>query len=850
MRNKKRILSILLSMCMTAGFMPATALAAGTELQLASGTEIPSMEAQGQDGNPVDAPAAAGSEEGEQTADIPETPSAAEDPEMFNEQTKTGEELSGACGENMTWTLTGEENNLTLTISGTGSMYTFWTTNTVPWFDQRNSIIQVELGEGITDLGNYVFYECSRLTSIVLPESLTGIGSSAFRGCTGLTDLTFQGNVPKVAEGAFETLAAFVTYPEGNTSWDGIKGNATWGGAEKLTWPRFLARTDKQAPVLDWTGQPLNLSVDKGEYYTWEGDGTASFTYYTKEGDTYGEAVPQEPGTYYAKFTVEASDGYEETTAEDYMEFNIWKNTFGGHLVCQLDEEGTLTITGEGEMPDFNEHDRPWHNVRDQIKKVVVQQGVTSIGVNAFSGCTNLTDITIPESITSIGGSSFSDCSSLVSIEIPQNVKRIDHNVFWKCSSLENINIPDGTTDIGSQAFYYCSSLKSIVIPGSVTGIGMMAFWGAGLESITFLGSAPEVGFFTFGGITAAATYPDGDTSWNGIWDDATWGDAQSLTWQTTHTLVYTDAKEPACTEDGNIEFWSCSVCHRIFSDEEGTAEITEDGTIIPADGHTYVKPPSWSWTNVGNGYTANLRLDCNKCGTAELIPADVTKETEAGIITYTATAEYDGTAYNTKKTVQESYSLAVAGGSIDMGGKYIFSHGDAVKLVADPSDGTHYFSGWYIGDTRVSDKETFILYMTSNMTVVARFEGESVKKEQPVISLLLSEREKVDQTAYEKAIMTAQWSLPDHCKFISAGFVRSYDDSKELVLENVDGTDVRKNSTVLTTRSGTYRYSLTMSETTKLKTLYVSGYLTYQDENGAEKTIYTEKFSSAYSAG
>lgn len=184
------------------------------------------------------------------------------------------------------------------------------------------------------------------------------------------------------------------------------------------------------------------------------------------------------------------------------------------------------------------------------------------------------------------------------------------------------------------------------------------------------------------------------------------------------------------------------------------------------------------------------------------------------------------------------------------MGGKYIFSHGDAVKLVADPSDGTHYFSGWYIGDTRVSDKETFILYMTSNMTVVARFEGESVKKEQPVISLLLSEREKVDQTAYEKAIMTAQWSLPDHCKFISAGFVRSYDDSKELVLENVDGTDVRKNSTVLTTRSGTYRYSLTMSETTKLKTLYVSGYLTYQDENGAEKTIYTEKFSSAYSAG
>lgn len=784
MRNKKRILSILLSMCMTAGFMPATALAAGTELQLASGTEIPSMEAQGQDGNPVDAPAAAEAEtagEGEQTADIPEAAAVSEDPEIFNAQTKTAEELSGACGENMTWTLTGEENNLTLTISGTGSMYTFWTTNNVPWFDQRRSIRQVELGEGITDLGNYVFYECSSLTSIVLPESLTGIGSSAFRGCTGLADLAFQGNVPKVAEGAFDTLAAFVTYPEGNTSWDGIKGNATWGGAEKLTWPRFLARTDKQAPVLDWTGEPLNLSADKGEYYTWEGDGTASFTYYTKEGGTYREAVPREQGTYYAKLTVEASSGYEETAAEDYMEFSIRKSTFGEHLVWNLDEEGTLTITGEGEMPDFNEQDRPWHNVRDQIKKVVIQQGVTSIGVNAFSGCTNLTDIIIPE---------------------------------------------------------------------SVTGIGMMAFWGAGLESITFLGSAPEVGLFTFGGITAAVTYPDGDTSWNGIWDDATWGDAQSLTWQTTHTLEHTDAKEPSCTEDGNIEFWSCSVCHRIFSDEEGTAEITEDGTIIPADGHTYVKPPSWSWTNVGNGYTANLRLDCNKCGTAELIPADVTKETEAGIITYTATAEYDGTAYNTKKTVQESYSLAVAGGSIDMGGKYIFSHGDAVKLVADPSDGTHYFSGWYIGDTRVSDKETFILYMTSNMTVVARFEGESVKKEQPVISLLLSEREKVDQTAYEKAIMTAQWSLPDHCKFISAGFVRSYDDSKELVLENVDGTDVRKNSTVLTTRSGTYRYSLTMGETTKLKTLYVSGYLTYQDENGAEKTIYTEKFSSAYSAG
>ena len=100
-----------------------------------------------------------------------------------------------------------------------------------------------------------------------------------------------------------------------------------------------------------------------------------------------------------------------------------------------------------------------------------VRYTVTSIGVEAFLDCVNLTSITIPRSVTSIGEGAFWECDNLTSITIPSSVTSIGNWAFYDCESLTSITIPSSVTSIGNDAFEGCSRLTSITIPTHITNI-------------------------------------------------------------------------------------------------------------------------------------------------------------------------------------------------------------------------------------------------------------------------------------------------------------------------------------------------------------------------------------------
>ena len=130
--------------------------------------------------------------------------------------------------------------------------------------------------------------------------------------------------------------------------------------------------------------------------------------------------------------------------------------------------DGTLTISGTGNMTNFVDHRYvPWGSLRYEIKKVVIGDGVTSIGNCAFDCCTSLTSVEIPNSVTSIGNSAFNNCYSLTSVEIPNSVTSIRDHAFCNCSGLTSVIIPNSVTSIEPWAFHMCTSLTSITFKGS-----------------------------------------------------------------------------------------------------------------------------------------------------------------------------------------------------------------------------------------------------------------------------------------------------------------------------------------------------------------------------------------------
>lgn len=187
----------------------------------------------------------------------------------------------------------------------------------------------------------------------------------------------------------------------------------------------------------------------------------------------------------------------------------IWYNLNSTDKVAEVTHDPSYTPMYIGDI-----------TIPNKVVKEGVTYSVTSIGYDAFRGCSDLTSITIPVSVTSIGGSAFDGCSNLTSVAIPNSVTSIGYYSFSGCTSLPVINncryadtylvevvdksiatcsIKEGTRFIGDYAFSGCSSLTSVTIPNSVTTISSGAFSGcSSLTSVTIPNSVTSIGNYAF----------------------------------------------------------------------------------------------------------------------------------------------------------------------------------------------------------------------------------------------------------------------------------------------------------------------------------------------------------------
>ncbi len=153
--------------------------------------------------------------------------------------------------------------------------------------------------------------------------------------------------------------------------------------------------------------------------------------------------------------------------------------TFGAITWDYKKDTKTLTLTGAGAIGnvDFNEDNAPWAgDIRMSAEKIVINEGITSVGSYAFWGFANATAIALPQSLTAIGDFAFAYCSKLASVNFPASLTALGKGAFEGCSALSAVFLPAGITTISEHAFAYCYNMKSAIIMGAPLAIKSKAF--------------------------------------------------------------------------------------------------------------------------------------------------------------------------------------------------------------------------------------------------------------------------------------------------------------------------------------------------------------------------------------
>ena len=471
-------------------------------------------------------------------------------------------------------------------------------------------LTSITIPDSVTSIEESVFESCSSLTSITIPDSVTSIGSSAFFNCQSLTNITIPDSVTSIGNDAFRNCTNLTTISLSCKST--LKKSDFGEQADLVSASHTLKKTEAKAATCTEKGNKEYWTCEHCGKYFLSDDANPETAKAVEQSETILPALKHKNATTRgAVKPTETDPGYSgdrycpdcNTILEKGYTYWVEDN-----LTWKLYEDGTLNISGTGAMKDYNDDDNPSPAYKNSnVKKIVIEKGVTSVGESAFENCSSLTSVMIPDSVISIGTSAFHSCNRLTSITLPDSVTSIGNFAFEWCSGLSSITLSNNITSIGDFAFHGCP-LTSITIPDSVTSIGEMAFHScSNLTSITIPDSVTSIGYNAFENCSSltSITIPDGvtsigDSTFKGCSSLTTislscksslkkddFGDQADLVSYASHTLKKTEAKAATYAENGNKAYWTCEHCGKYFLSDDTNPEtataVELSETVIPA---------------------------------------------------------------------------------------------------------------------------------------------------------------------------------------------------------------------------------------------------------------------------
>ena len=307
--------------------------------------------------------------------------------------------------------------------NGVGTMYVSGKQISIPnsAFHGCKSLTSITIPNNVTTIGDFAFADCTSLTNVTIGDSVTTIGSDAFTGCSSLTSITIPNNVTAIGNFAFGGCSTLTSITIGDSVT--TIGSHAFSGCSSLTSITIPNNVNT-------IGTKAFLSCSGLTSLTL-GNGLTSI----------GESAFQ---------NCKSLTNVNITDVAAWCNISIYDDTASPFYYGAA--YGTANLYVNGEL----------------VTDLVIPDGATTIGRNAFTYCNSLTSVTIPDSVTTIGEYAFWACSSLTNVTIGDSVTTIGDGAFSYCNSLTSVTIPDSVTTM-DYAFQSCSSLTNVTIGDSVT---------------------------------------------------------------------------------------------------------------------------------------------------------------------------------------------------------------------------------------------------------------------------------------------------------------------------------------------------------------------------------------------